>query len=113
MNNLKNRVQLTGNLGIDPETVTFESGRKLVKFSLATSESYYDNKGEKISDTQWHNIVAWGNLADRAEKYLKKGDMLTVEGKIVYRNYEDKQGNKKYITEIVMNDMLFLSKKPS
>lgn len=111
MTTLRNRVQLIGNLGMDPEMVTFENGKKLAKFSVATSEVYYDTKGEKVEDTQWHNVVAWGNLAERTEKYLKKGSSLALDGKLVYRTYEDKEGQKKYMTEIVMNEMIFLSKK--
>ncbi|MBN2486707.1 MAG: single-stranded DNA-binding protein [Bacteroidales bacterium] len=111
MKDLRNRVQLIGNLGMDPEMVNLDNGKKIAKFSLATSQSYIAGNGEKITDTQWHNIVAWGNLAERSEKYLKKGSPIAVEGRIVYRQYDDKAGQKRYITEIVMNDMLFLSKK--
>ena len=111
MTDLKNNVQLIGNLGMDPETVTFENGRKLAKFSVATSQTYYDNKGEKVTDTQWHNVVAWGKLAERSENYLKKGMQVAIDGRIIYRNYEDKEGQKRYITEIVMNDVLMLSRK--
>ncbi len=111
MSNLRNRVQLIGNLGMDPEIVKFENGRTLAKFSIATTEIYYDNKGEKTEDTQWHSIVAWGNLAERAEKYLKKGLTIAVDGKIIYKSYDDKEGRKRYFTEIVMNEMVMLSKK--
>ncbi len=111
MKDLRNRVQLIGNLGMDPDFKTFENGKKIAKFSLATSQTYYDNNGEKITDTQWHNIVAWGTIAERAEKYLKKGSSVLVEGKIVYRNYDDKNGQKKTITEISMSDMVMLNKK--
>ncbi len=111
MTTLRNRVQLIGNLGMDPGMVTFENGKKRAKFSLATSEVYYDSKGEKVEDTQWHNVIAWGNLAERTEKYLKKGANIALEGKLVYRTYDDKEGNKKYITEIMMNELVMLSKK--
>ena len=111
MKDLRNKVQLIGNLGMDPEMVTFENGKKLAKFSMATSQTYYDNKGEKVNETQWHNIVAWGSLAERSEKFLRKGIMVAIDGKIVYRNYEDKEGQKRYTTEIVMNDLLILTKK--
>ena len=111
MKDLRNRVQLIGNLGTNPEMVNFENGNKLVKFSLATSQTYNNAQGEKTSDTQWHNVVVWGKLAEHANKYLKKGDSLTLEGKIIYRNYEDKAGEKKYFTEIVMSDMVFMPKK--
>jgi len=111
MKDLRNRVQLIGNLGMDPELVNFENGKKLAKFSLATSQTYSDNKGEKVTDTQWHNIVAWGKLAELTGKYLKKGSNVTVEGRLVYRNYEDKEGQKKYITEIVISELLLPPKK--
>jgi single-strand DNA-binding protein len=111
MTNLRNRVQLIGNLGMNPETVQTENGSKLVKFSLATSYTYKNQKGEKVTDTQWHNIVGWGNIAELSEKYLKKGDQITVEGRLAYRNYEDKEGQKRYVTEIVMNDLILPLKK--
>jgi single-strand DNA-binding protein len=111
MKDLRNRVQLIGNLGMDPEVKSFDGGRKLAKFSVATSQSYFNAKGEKVKDTQWHNIVAWGKLAETAEKYLKKGTEVALEGKIIYRQYENKGGDKKYMTEIVLNDFLMVSKK--
>ena len=108
MNALKNRVQLIGNLGMDPEVKKFEGGKTKAKFSLATTESYKNSEGDKVSDTQWHNVVIWGNLAIIAEKYLKKGSEVAVEGKIVSRSYDDKDGVKKYITEIIVNELLLL-----
>ena len=111
MNNLRNKVQLIGHLGADPEIKIFDSGKKMVKLSLATSESYKNAGGEKIEQTQWHNIIAWGKTADIAEKYLQKGNEIAVDGKIQYRSYEDKNGEKKYITEITVNELLMLGKK--
>lgn len=111
MNNLRNRVQLIGNLGMDPEVITFNSDRKLAKFSVATSQTYINSKGDRVQDTQWHNIVAWGKLAELAEKYLKKGCEAALDGKLVYRSYEGKDGQTKYITEIVLNEFVKLSKK--
>ena len=108
MNSLKNRVQLIGNLGQDPETKTLENGKKVTKFTLATNDDYKNGDGQKVSETIWHNIVAWNGLADIAGKYLKKGHQVAVEGRIVYRNYEDKKGVTKYITEIVLNEMMML-----
>ncbi|MBA4321466.1 MAG: single-stranded DNA-binding protein [Odoribacter sp.] len=108
MNNLKNRVQLIGNLGMDPETKTLDSGKKVSKFSLATSESYKNADGKKVEETTWHNIVAWNGIADVAGKYLKKGHQVAIEGRIVYRTYEDKNKVTKHVTEIVVNDMLML-----
>ena len=108
MNTLRNRVQLIGNLGQDPETKTLESGKKVTKFTLATNDDYKNGEGQKVNETTWHNIVAWNGLADIAGKYLKKGHQVAVEGRIVYRNYEDKKGITKYVTEIVLNEMMML-----
>ena len=111
MNNLRNKVQLIGNLGMNPEIITLDSGKKLAKFSLATNESYKNTKGEKVNDTQWHNLIAWGKTADIIDKYLKKGNEVAVEGKLTNRSYDDKDGNKRYITEIVVNELLMLGGK--
>ncbi len=110
---LKNKVQLIGNLGHAPEVRTTETGKKLVKFSVATNEIYRNANGEKIKETQWHNLIAWGKLADIAEKYLLKGSEVAIEGKLINRNYTDKEGNKKYVTEIQVNELLLLGSKPS
>ena len=111
MYSLRNKVQLIGNLGKVPEAKKTESGKKLVKFSVATNEIYTNQKGEKVKETQWHNLVAWGKLADVAEKYLNKGSEVAVEGKLVSRDYTDKDGNKKYITEVQVNELLLLGSK--
>ncbi len=111
MNDLRNRVQLIGNLGMDPEVKSFDGGRKLAKFSLATSQSYTNTQGEKVKDTQWHNVVMWGKLADTAEKYLKKGSEVALEGKIVYRSYDTKDGQTRYVTEIVTNEFMLVGKR--
>lgn len=108
MTTLNNKVQLIGNLGKDPEVKEFEGGRKVAKFPLATTESYKNDAGEKISETSWHSIVAWNGLATIAEKYLNKGKEVAVEGRISYRNYEDKEGNKKYFTEIILSQIQLL-----
>ncbi len=107
---LKNKVQLIGNLGNAPEVRNTESGKKLVRFSLATNEQYKNAKGERVTETQWHNLIAWGKVADIAEKFLIKGTEVAIEGKLVSRNYMDKEGNKKYITEIQVNELLMLGK---
>lgn len=111
MNNLKNKVQLIGNLGNNPEIINLDSGSKLAKFSLATNESYKNNKGEMVKETQWHNIVAWGKTAIIIENYLKKGNEVALEGKLVNRNYENKNGEKRYVTEIVISELLMLGSK--
>ena len=111
MANLRNSVQLIGNLGKDPEVKTFDKGRKMATFTLATNETYLNQKGEKIKDTQWHNLVIWGKLADTAEAYLKKGTEVVIEGKLVHRSYETASGEKRYITEVNVNDLVLLGKK--
>jgi single-strand DNA-binding protein len=108
MSSLSNRVTLIGNLGQDPETKTTETGKKVTHFTLATKDGYKNNEGQRITETTWHNIVAWNGLADVADKFLKKGKEVAVEGRIVYRNYEDKKGVTKYITEIVLSDLELL-----
>ncbi|MEG9327275.1 single-strand binding protein [Salinimicrobium catena] len=110
MNTLRNKVQLIGHVGNAPEILTLESGKKLAKFSIATNETYKNNKGEKITDTQWHNVVAWGKTAELVENYVPKGKEIGVEGKLTSRTYEDKEGKKRYITEVVCNELLLLGK---
>ena len=105
---MKNKVQLIGNLGQAPEVKTTETGKKLAQFSVATNESYHNSEGEKVTETQWHHVVAWGKLAEIVEKYLSKGKEVAIEGKLVNRNYTDKQGVKHYITEVVAIDLLML-----
>ncbi|MBK6826892.1 MAG: single-stranded DNA-binding protein [Chitinophagaceae bacterium] len=108
---LKNKVQLIGNLGNTPEVKAFDNGKKVATFRMATTEVYRNAKGEKIKETQWHNLVAWGKLAEIAEKYLSVGKEVAVEGKLVSRSYNDKDGNKKYFTEIQVNELLMLGAK--
>ena len=110
MNTLRNKVQLIGNLGQDPEIINLESGKKLARFTLATNESYKNAKGEKITDTQWHQIVAWGKTADVIEKYVVKGKEVAIDGKLTTRTWEDKDGMKRYTTEVVCNELLMLGK---
>jgi single-strand DNA-binding protein len=111
MSTLKNSVRLVGNLGTDPEVRNFDNNRKLVRLALATNESYKNDKGEKVTETQWHNIVIWGAQAKFAEEMLKKGDEVAIDGKLANRSYVDKDGNKRYITEIVANEFLKMSAK--
>lgn len=105
---LKNKVQLIGHLGNKPDIRQTESGKKWARFSMATSQTYRNTKGEKVTDTQWHNLVAWGKLAEIVEKYLEKGKEVAIEGKLISRSYSDKGGNKKYITEVHVNELLML-----
>ncbi len=111
MSTLRNKVQLIGNLGNDPEIITLEGGRKLAKFSIATNETYKNQKGEKVTDTQWHNIVAWGKTAEIIENYVTKGKEIAIEGKLTSRSWEDKEGVKRYITEVVCNELVMLGNK--
>jgi single-strand DNA-binding protein len=113
MKNLRNRVQLIGNIGKEPEVKTFDSGKTKASFSLATSENYTDADGKKVTDTQWHQIVAWGNTANYIESYLEKGNRIAVDGKLVHRSYDDKDGATKYITEVLVNEILLLTNKPA
>jgi single-strand DNA-binding protein len=111
MNNLRNRVQLIGHLGMNPEIKTLESGVKLAKFSIATNETYKNAKGEKVTDTEWHNVIAWNKTAELAEMFLEKGKEIAIEGKLTTRSWDDENGNKKYITEVICNEILFLGSK--
>lgn len=110
MNALRNRVQLIGNVGNDPEIKTFEGGKKLANLTIATKERYMNEKGEKVEQTEWHKIVAWGKTAEVIENFVTKGKEIAVEGKLVHRNYEDKNGEKRYVSEVVVNDVILLGK---
>lgn len=108
MNALRNKVQLIGHMGSKIELKTLESGKILGKVSLATNEVYRNQKGEKITDTTWHNLVIWGKNAEILDKYTDKGSEIAIEGKISNRDYTDKEGIKRYITEIVVNEILLM-----
>jgi single-strand DNA-binding protein len=108
---LKNKVQLIGNLGNAPEVKNTENGSKLARFSMATNETYTGRTGKKETETTWHNIVAWGKVAEIAEKYLTKGKEVAIEGKLVNRSYTDKEGVKRFITEVQVNEILMLGEK--
>jgi single-strand DNA-binding protein len=111
---LKNKVQLIGNLGNAPEVKNTENGKKLARFSMATNETYRGRTGEKITETTWHNVVAWGKVADIAEKFLTKGKEVAIEGKLINRSYSDKDGIKRYVTEIQVNELLLIGgEKPA
>ena len=107
MSTIKNQVQLIGNVGNTPETITFDSGKKAFRLSMATNE-YYQKDGEKVQDTQWHNLIAWGNQADLIEKYVGKGKEIAIQGKLTSRSYETQTGEKRYVTEVVVQEILFL-----
>ena len=108
---LRNKVQLIGHLGGKPEVKNTENGKKLARFSMATNEVYRNASGQKVTDTQWHQVVVWGKLAEIAEKYLEKGKEIALEGKLVNRGYTDKEGTKRYITEVQASELLLLGVK--
>lgn len=111
MSTLRNKVQLIGNIGQAPEIVNLESGKKLAKFSIATNENYKNAQGEKVTETQWHNLVAWNKTAELIEKYVEKGQQIAIEGKLTSRSYDDQEGNKKYITEVIVNELFLFPQK--
>jgi len=110
MNAMKNTVQLIGNVGNDPEIKNLDGGKKVANITMATNEVYYKENGDKVEQTEWHKIVAWGKTADIIEKYVTKGLQIAIEGKLTHRSYDDKNGEKRYITEVVANEVLLLGK---
>jgi single-strand DNA-binding protein len=108
MNNLKNKVQLIGNVGQTPEIISFDNGNKLAKLTVATNERFKDAKGELQTNTQWHNLVAWGKTAEIIESYLKKGQEVAIEGKLVHESYDAKYGSKRYATKIQISKLVML-----
>lgn len=108
MSTLRNKVQLIGHVGGTPDLTTLESGKKLVRFSIATNETYKNAQGEKQTNTEWHNLVAWGKTAEIIDKYVDKGREIAIEGKLTSRSYDDKDGIKRYVTEIVISELLML-----
>ncbi len=111
MNTLRNNVQLIGHLGQKPEIKTLESGKKMARFSIATNETYTNAKGEKVDNTDWHNIVAWNKTAELVEMFLDKGKQVAISGKLTTRSWDDKDGKKQYITEVVCREMVMLDKQ--
>jgi len=110
MNAMKNKVQLIGHVGQDPEVKDLEGGKKVANLTLATNDYYINDKGEKVENTEWHKVAAWGKIAEIIEKYVVKGKEIVVEGKLTHRSYEDKDGTKRFVTEVVANDILLLGK---
>ena len=106
MTTLRNSVNLIGHLGNDPEMKTFGENRRMARFSLATNDYYNDSEGKRVTETQWHNVIAWGKMAEIAEKLLNKGNEAAIQGKLVNRSWEDKEGSKHYITEVVANEII-------
>ncbi len=110
MNAMKNRVQLIGHVGQEPEVKSFDGGKKLANITIATNDYYINDKGEKVENTEWHRVTAWGKTAEIIEKYVTKGKEVAIDGKLTHRSYDDKDGTKRYITEVVVNDILLLGK---
>ncbi|PKP27094.1 MAG: single-stranded DNA-binding protein [Bacteroidetes bacterium HGW-Bacteroidetes-2] len=110
MNAIRNKVQLIGRLGQEPEIINFADGNKMAKFSLATDDSYKDKDGKKVERTEWHNIVVKGGLVKIVEDYVTKGKEVAIDGKLTTRSWDDKEGNKRYITEVLCNELLLLGK---
>ena len=110
MNAMKNRVQLIGHVGNEPEIKTFDGGKKLANLTIATNDTYRNDKGDKVEQTEWHKVTAWGKTADIIEKYVTTGKEVAIEGKLTHRSYEDKNGEKRYITEVIVNEILLIGK---
>lgn len=108
MKNLKNTVQIIGNVGNAPEVRELQGGKMMARFSVATNESYKNATGETVKNTSWHNVVAWGNTAKYISQYVEKGKQVAIEGKLTNRSFEDKNGDKRFVTEIVLNEVLLL-----
>jgi single-strand DNA-binding protein len=107
---MKNRVQLIGRVGQDPEVKNLEGGKKVATITIATNDVYYKDNGDKVEQTEWHRVTAWGKTAEIIEKYVTKGKEIAIEGKLTHRTYEDKNGEKRYVTDIVANEVLLLGK---
>lgn len=107
---MRNRVQLIGHVGQEPEIKTFDGGKKVANLTIATNEVYYKENGDKVENTEWHRVSVWGKTADIIEKYVTKGKEIAIEGKLTHRSYDDKDGNKRFITEIVVNELVLMSK---
>ena len=113
MSSMKNKVQLVGHVGQDPELKQVGSGQQLLRLSVATNERFRTGEGDWKDDTQWHPVVAWGKQAERLASQVKKGSGLVIEGRLVHRNYETKEGEKRYATEVVLTDYFLLASKPA
>ena len=108
MNTLKNNVKLVGNVGAEPVITNLDNGKKVARFSLATNETFKNSKGEKQTDTNWHTLIAWGKAAEIVEKYVTKGKEIAIDGKLTSRSFETKENEKRYVTEVVVNEILLL-----
>ena len=111
MKTLRNRVQLIGNLGNDPEIINTENGKKIAKFSIATNEVFKNSDGEKETNTEWHRVVCFGKTAEIVESYLTKGKEVAIDGKLIHNSWEDKEGKKRFNTEVICNELLMLGNR--
>ncbi len=111
MNKVSNTVRLIGNLGFDPEVREIAKGRKVARISVATHETYTNSSGERVTDTQWHTVVAWGGTAEQVQRLLRKGSPVALEGRLVHRSYSSKDGIKRYVSEIVLNGFQLIGPK--
>lgn len=111
MKTLNNSVQLIGVLGTDPQVKELSNGQKMARLLIATTDQYSNPKGDKTSRTYWHYVVAWGKMAEVAGKYLRKGSRLAVKGRLISTNYEDSQGNRRYVSQVVVNDLMMLDRR--
>ena len=107
---MKNRVQLIGRVGQDPEVKNLEGGKKVATITIATNDAYYKDNGDKVEQTEWHRVTAWGKTADIIEKYVTKGKEIAIEGKLTNRSWDDKEGNKRYTTEVIVSEVVMFSK---
>jgi single-strand DNA-binding protein len=110
MNAMRNKVQLIGHVGQEPEIKTFDGGKKVANITIATNDYFINDKGDKVEQTEWHRVTAWGKVADIIEKYVDKGKEIAIEGKLTHRSYDDKDGNKRYVTEVVAKEILLIGK---
>lgn len=111
MSNLKNKVQLIGFIGEDPKITVLDSGKKVANLSIATTDKYNNSNGDKVESTEWHQLRAWNGKAEIVEKFVKKGSQIAIEGKLTTRTYEDKEGKKRYTTEVLVSEILLLNSK--
>ena len=111
MSTLRNRVQLIGRVGNDPEVKTFDGGKKVANINIATNDFYKNEKGERVEQTEWHRVVAWGKTAEIIEQFVTKGKEIAVDGKLTHRSYDDKDGTKRFITEVLVNEIQLIGSK--
>lgn len=111
MSTLRNRVQLIGRVGSDPEVKSFDGGKKVANVNIATSDFYKNEKGERVEQTEWHRIVAWGKTADVIEQFVSKGKEIAVDGKLTHRSYDDKDGTKRFVTEVLVTEIQLIGSK--